>query len=56
MKRLGMFEMIVLDTQIHKDPFDRIIIASALEYHAQLASIDDNFPKYPELQLLLMQS
>jgi PIN domain nuclease of toxin-antitoxin system len=41
---------------IHKDPFDRIIIASALEYHAQLASIDDNFPKYPELQLLLMQS
>jgi PIN domain nuclease of toxin-antitoxin system len=41
---------------IHKDPFDRIIIASVLEHQAELASIDGNFPKYPELQSLLMQS
>ncbi len=41
---------------IHKDPFDRIIIASALEHNAQLASIDRNFPLYTELQLNLMQA
>jgi PIN domain nuclease of toxin-antitoxin system len=41
---------------IHKDPFDRIIIASALEHNAQLASIDGNFPLYAELQLNLMQA
>jgi len=41
---------------IHKDPFDRIIIASALELNAQLASIDGNFPLYTELQLNLMQA
>jgi PIN domain nuclease of toxin-antitoxin system len=40
---------------IHKDPFDRIIIASALEYNAKLASIDSNFPLYVELRPNLMQ-
>ena len=39
---------------IHKDPFDRIIIASALEHNAQLASVDGNFPLYTELKLNLM--
>ncbi len=39
---------------IHKDPFDRIIIATALEYDAKLASIDTLFPKYPELKNHLM--
>jgi PIN domain nuclease of toxin-antitoxin system len=39
---------------IHKDPFDRLIIATALEYGAKLASIDSLFPKYPELDGLLM--
>ncbi len=34
---------------IHRDPFDRIIIATALEVDARLASVDGNFPKYPEL-------
>jgi PIN domain nuclease of toxin-antitoxin system len=39
---------------IHKDPFDRLIIATALEYGAKLASIDSLFPKYPELDGVLM--
>lgn len=39
---------------IHKDPFDRIIIGTALEYGAKLASIDGLFPKYPELKNHIM--
>jgi PIN domain nuclease of toxin-antitoxin system len=39
---------------IHRDPFDRIIIATAVEYQAKLASIDGYFRQYPELQNLLM--
>ncbi len=36
-------------TDIHRDPFDRIIIATALERDARLASVDGLFPNYPEL-------
>jgi PIN domain nuclease of toxin-antitoxin system len=36
-------------TEIHRDPFDRIIIATALEQGAKLASIDGHFSSYPEL-------
>jgi len=39
---------------IHKDPFDRLIIATALEYGAKLASVDSLFSKYPELENILM--
>ncbi|MEH2194477.1 MAG: PIN domain-containing protein [Nostoc sp.] len=39
---------------IHRDPFDRIIIATAIEHQAKLASIDGFFCKYPELATLLM--
>ncbi|MEI6429209.1 MAG: PIN domain-containing protein, partial [Pseudanabaena sp. ELA607] len=39
---------------IHKDPFDRLIIATALEYGAKLASVDQLFSKYPELENCLM--
>ncbi len=39
---------------IHRDPFDRIIIATAIEYQAKLASIDGYFRQYPELANLLM--
>lgn len=39
---------------IHKDPFDRLIIATALVYKAQLASIDGHFKQYPELTDILM--
>lgn len=35
---------------IHKDPFDRLIIATALEYGAKLASVDSLFSKYSELE------
>ena len=33
----------------HRDPFDRIIIATALDLDAQLASADGQFAFYPEL-------
>ena len=36
-------------TDIHRDPFDRIIIATALEFDARLASLDGHFRHYPEL-------
>jgi PIN domain nuclease of toxin-antitoxin system len=36
-------------TEIHRDPFDRIIIATALEVGAKLASMDGHFAAYPEL-------
>ena len=42
-------------TPIHKEPFDRLIIATALEYGAKLASVDSLFSKYPELKNILMQ-
>ncbi len=39
---------------IHKDPFDRLIIATTLEYGAKLASIDSLFFRYAELKNILM--
>ena len=39
---------------VHRDPFDRLIIATAVEYGAKLASVDSLFPKYPELENHLM--
>ena len=40
---------------VHKDPFDRLMIATALIYQAQLASIDGQFKSYPELATTLMK-
>ena len=40
---------------IHKDPFDRLIIATALAYKAKLASIDGLFSQYPEIDRKLMK-
>jgi PIN domain nuclease of toxin-antitoxin system len=37
-------------TDIHKDPFDRLIIATALDYQCKLMSADGHFKHYPELQ------
>jgi PIN domain nuclease of toxin-antitoxin system len=39
---------------VHKDPFDRLIIATALEYDAKLASVDSLFAQYPELETCLL--
>ncbi len=36
-------------SDIHRDPFDRIIIATALELDGRLASVDGHFDSYPEL-------
>jgi len=38
----------------HKDPVDRIIIATAVEHQAQLLSVDGRFPDYQELAGLLV--
>ncbi len=38
----------------HKDPADRIIIATAVEHQAQLISVDGRFPNYQELAGLLV--
>ena len=35
---------------VHKDPFDRLIIATALVYDGRLASVDVLFPLYPEVK------
>jgi PIN domain nuclease of toxin-antitoxin system len=40
---------------VHKDPFDRLIIATALEYGAKLASVDSLFSQYSELDACLMK-
>jgi len=42
-------------TPIHKDPFDRLIIATALEYNAKLASIDNMVWQYPEIRNCLLK-
>ena len=34
---------------IHKDPFDRLIIATSLVYEAKLASVDNLFTLCPEI-------
>ena len=36
-------------SSIHKDPADRIIMATALVHGAMLASVDSVFPSYPEM-------
>jgi PIN domain nuclease of toxin-antitoxin system len=40
---------------IHRDPFDRIIAATAIEYNANIASIDYTLAQYPELKNLLLK-
>lgn len=40
----------------HKDPFDRLIIATALAYKAKLASIDGLFSQYSELDTQLTRA
>lgn len=51
------FQLIELPlTDIHKDPFDRMIMATALNYEAKLMSVDSHFIKYPELQGFLLSA
>jgi PIN domain nuclease of toxin-antitoxin system len=44
----------VILSPIHRDPFDRLIIATAIQVNAQLASIDQVFSQYSELGSRLM--
>lgn len=41
---------------LYRDPFDRLIIATALEYGAGLASVDGLFRRYPALSGRLLPS
>ncbi len=41
---------------VHKDPFDRLIIATALVYDGRLASVDGLFPLYLEIKNRLLGS
>jgi PIN domain nuclease of toxin-antitoxin system len=41
---------------IHKDPFDRLIIATALVCEARLASVDNLFSLYPKIKDRLLSS
>ena len=43
-------------TGVHKDPFDRMIIATALYNQAKLMSVDGHFKHYPELQGYLIDT
>ncbi|MFY9261955.1 MAG: type II toxin-antitoxin system VapC family toxin [Gallionella sp.] len=47
-------ERAVALTEHHKDPVDRLIIATAVEHQAQLLSVDGRFPDYQELAGLLV--
>lgn len=38
----------------HKDPVDRLIIATAIEHKATLVSVDTRFPEYVEIKDLLV--
>lgn len=38
----------------HKDPVDRLIIATAITHRAQLVSVDSRFPEYHEVCELLI--
>jgi PIN domain nuclease of toxin-antitoxin system len=40
--------------EVHRDPEDRLIIATALETRALLVSFDEMFESYPELDGLLL--
>ncbi len=40
----------------HKDPHDRLIIATALHFNAYLLSFDSHFPLYQELEGLLISA
>ena len=37
---------------IHRDPFDRLLIAQAMEYDLQIVSSDGVFNRYPGLKVL----
>lgn len=48
-------ERAVLLPEHHKDPMDRFIIATALDYGYDIASVDKKFPLYQELNPYLIK-
>ena len=47
-------ELAVSLPEHHKDPVDRLIIATAITHQAQLVSVDGRFPEYLEMSELLV--
>jgi PIN domain nuclease of toxin-antitoxin system len=47
-------ELAVSLQEHHKDPVDRLIIATAITHQAQLISVDGRFPEYQEVKELLI--
>jgi len=37
--------------EVHKDPFDRILIAQALEEHVEIVTSDQIIPRYPGVRV-----
>lgn len=37
---------------LHKDPFDRLIIATAIAHHLQILTLDRIIPTYPDVETL----
>lgn len=50
--KLGYFERLQKLPMIHKDPFDRIITASAIEENLTLLTCDTNILKYEDVKTL----
>lgn len=51
----GIARIAVQLTEHHRDPQDRLIIATALAHNATLISVDEKFPLYAELAGSLLQ-
>lgn len=51
----GIASLAVNLTAAHRDPFDRLIIATTLVYDSKLISLDGIFQHYPELQDRLLK-
>ncbi len=47
-------ELAVSLPEHHKDPVDRLIIATAITHQAHLVSVDGRFPEYQEVSKLLV--
>ena len=38
--------------EIHLDPFDRLIIATAMHHHAPIVTADTTIPSYPGIRVI----
>lgn len=48
---LDAMEKLATLPMLHRDPFDRIIMAQSMQYHCQLMTVDPIFLKYPGIRI-----